>query len=72
MKVLVPVKRVIDYKVKVRIKADGRGVDLAMRICWLLCPWWLPLGLGHNIALDAPNSLGSNCKCTVWFTPPWP
>ena len=29
MKVLVPVKRVIDYNVKVRVKADGRGVDLA-------------------------------------------
>ena len=29
MKVLVPVKRVIDYNVKVRIKADGSGVDLA-------------------------------------------
>jgi len=28
MKVLVPVKRVIDYKVKVRVKADGSGVDL--------------------------------------------
>ena len=29
MKVLVPVKRVIDYSVKVRVKADGSGVDLA-------------------------------------------
>ncbi|SFG83298.1 MULTISPECIES: electron transfer flavoprotein subunit beta/FixA family protein [Sulfitobacter] len=29
MKVLVPVKRVIDYNVKVRVKADGTGVDLA-------------------------------------------
>ena len=29
MKVLVPVKRVIDYNVKVRVKADGGGVDLA-------------------------------------------
>jgi electron transfer flavoprotein beta subunit len=29
MKVLVPVKRVIDYNVKVRVKADGAGVDLA-------------------------------------------
>tara|TARA_B100000767_G_scaffold16299_1_gene15282 strand:- start:4901 stop:5662 length:762 start_codon:yes stop_codon:yes gene_type:complete len=29
MKVLVPVKRVIDYNVKVRVKADGSGVDLA-------------------------------------------
>ncbi len=28
MKVLVPVKRVIDYNVKVRVKADGTGVDL--------------------------------------------
>lgn len=28
MKVLVPVKRVIDYNVKVRVKADGSGVDL--------------------------------------------
>jgi len=27
MKVLVPVKRVIDYNVKVRVKADGSGVD---------------------------------------------
>lgn len=29
MKVLVAVKRVIDYNVKVRVKADGTGVDLA-------------------------------------------
>ncbi len=29
MKVLVPVKRVIDYNVKVRVKADSSGVDLA-------------------------------------------
>ena len=29
MKVLVPVKRVLDYNVKPRIKADGTGVDLA-------------------------------------------
>ena len=27
MKVLVPVKRVIDYNVKVRVKADLTGVD---------------------------------------------
>src|ERR1700752_3059419 len=29
MKVLVPVKRVIDFNVKVRVKADKTGVDLA-------------------------------------------
>ena len=29
MKVLVPVKRVIDYNVKVRVKADKTGVELA-------------------------------------------
>jgi len=29
LNVLVPVKRVIDYNVKVRVKADGTGVDLA-------------------------------------------
>ena len=29
MKILVPVKRVIDYNVKVRVKADGSGVELA-------------------------------------------
>ena len=29
MKVLVPVKRVIDHNVKIRVKADGSGVDLA-------------------------------------------
>ena len=29
MKVLVPVKRVVDYNVKVRVKADETGVDLA-------------------------------------------
>ena len=28
MKILVPVKRVIDYNVKVRVKGDGTGVDL--------------------------------------------
>jgi len=29
MKVLVPVKRVVDYNVKVRVKSDGSGVDVA-------------------------------------------
>ncbi|HSG55165.1 MAG TPA: electron transfer flavoprotein subunit beta/FixA family protein, partial [Paracoccaceae bacterium] len=29
MKILVPVKRVIDYNLKPRVKADGSGVDLA-------------------------------------------
>mgnify|MGYP000120768977 CR=1 FL=1 len=29
MKILVPVKRVVDYNVKPRVKADGTGVDLA-------------------------------------------
>ena len=29
MKILVPVKRVIDYNVKVRVKGDGSGVDLS-------------------------------------------
>ena len=28
MKVLVAVKRVVDYNVKIRVKADGTGVDL--------------------------------------------
>src|SRR5438552_13908601 len=28
MKVIVPVKRVLDFNVKVRVKADGSGVDL--------------------------------------------
>ena len=29
MKILVPIKRVVDYNVKVRVKADGSGVDIA-------------------------------------------
>jgi electron transfer flavoprotein beta subunit len=29
MKVLVPVKRVVDYNVKIRVKPDGSGIDLA-------------------------------------------
>ncbi|WP_176086396.1 electron transfer flavoprotein subunit beta/FixA family protein [Martelella sp. HB161492] len=29
MKILVPVKRVVDYNVKIRVKADGTGVELA-------------------------------------------
>src|SRR6478752_4637959 len=29
MKILVPVKRVVDYNVKVRVKADGSGVETA-------------------------------------------
>src|ERR1700730_6158164 len=28
MKILVPIKRVVDFTVKVRVKADGSGVDL--------------------------------------------
>ena len=30
MKVLVAVKRVVDYNVKVRVKSDGTGVDLSL------------------------------------------
>ena len=29
MKILVPVKRVVDYNVKIRVKPDGSGIDLA-------------------------------------------
>ena len=29
MKIVVPVKRVVDYNVKVRVKSDGTGVDIA-------------------------------------------
>ena len=29
MKVLIPIKRVVDYNVKVRVKADGTGVETA-------------------------------------------
>ncbi len=29
MKIIVPVKRVVDYNIKIRIKADGSGVELA-------------------------------------------
>ena len=31
MKVIVPVKRVVDYNVKVRVKPDNSGVDLKQR-----------------------------------------
>ena len=33
MKVLVAVKRVVDYNVKVRVKADKTGVELANSRC---------------------------------------
>src|ERR1700691_3795589 len=29
LKIIVPVKRVVDYNVKVRVKSDGTGVDIA-------------------------------------------
>src|ERR1700729_3989838 len=29
MKILVPVKRVVDYNIKIRLRADGSGVELA-------------------------------------------
>ena len=29
MKILVPVKRVVDYNVKLRVKSDGSGMDIA-------------------------------------------
>lgn len=29
MKILVPIKRVVDYNVKIRVRSDGTGVDLA-------------------------------------------
>ena len=31
MKILVAVKRVVDYAVKIRVKADGSGIELANR-----------------------------------------
>ncbi len=33
MKILVPVKRVVDYNVKVRVKSDGTGVELPASRC---------------------------------------
>ena len=33
MKVLVPVKRVVDYNVKIRVKADGSGVNSPTSRC---------------------------------------
>jgi electron transfer flavoprotein beta subunit len=35
MKVLVPVKRVVDYNVKIRVKSDGSGVELANVKMWM-------------------------------------
>jgi electron transfer flavoprotein beta subunit len=32
MKILVPVKRVVDYNIKIRVKSDGSGVELANAI----------------------------------------
>ena len=29
MKIIVPVKRVVDYNIKIRLKSDGSGVELA-------------------------------------------
>lgn len=31
MKILVPIKRVVDYNVKIRVKADQSGVKLGQR-----------------------------------------
>ena len=41
MKILVPVKRVVDYNVKVRVKSDGTGVETAQRVC-AECPVQAP------------------------------
>src|SRR5712671_6608650 len=38
MKVLVPVKRVVDYNVKVRVKSDGTGVELS-NVKWIVNPF---------------------------------
>jgi len=35
MKILVPVKRVVDYNVKIRVKPDGSGVELANVKMWM-------------------------------------
>ena len=41
MKILVPVKRVIDYNIKVRVKADNTGVDLAnVKMAMMYSPPW--------------------------------
>jgi electron transfer flavoprotein beta subunit len=39
MKILVAVKRVVDYNVKVRVKADNSGVDLA-NVKMSMNPFW--------------------------------
>ena len=33
MKVLVAVKRVVDYNVRIRVKSDGSGVDTTTLLC---------------------------------------
>ena len=33
MKIVVAVKRVVDYNVKFRVKADGSGVELVLCLC---------------------------------------
>ena len=38
MKILVPVKRVVDYNVKVRVKPDNSGIDLN-NVKWPLIPF---------------------------------
>ncbi len=31
MKILVPVKRVVDYNIKIRLRSDGSGVEICQR-----------------------------------------
>ena len=78
MKVLVAVKRVVDYNVKVRVKADNSGVDLANvkmsmnPFCEIAVEEAVRLkekGVASEIVVVSvgPNALlRSNCA------PPWP
>ena len=58
MKVLVPVKRVIDYNVKARVKADQTGVDLAKRVNADLHGWEDSLGLSGAERSNLAGAIG--------------
>jgi hypothetical protein len=57
MKVLVAAKRVIDYNVKVRVKADGSGVGLA-NVKMSMNPFLAQVpGLHHTVVRGAAGAL---------------
>ena len=66
MKILVPVKRVIDYNVKPRVKGDGSGVGLAIWRGLTVGAQYFPSRQGTDITVSAYLGAGITADNNIW------